>query len=70
MKPRPVHITKISGVELLPVGGDVLTFHLNLTDAEGRKMPFVLGLDALGNLLDQAGSAITLAMMPKGGITC
>jgi hypothetical protein len=68
MKPRPAIPTEIHGVALRPVGGDALRFHLDLTDAEGRKMPFVLSPTAAGQLLDQHVSAITLLAMPQGGL--
>lgn len=70
MKPRPVHITKISGVELLPVGNSVASFHLTLTDTEGRKQTFDLTKAAVNQLSTSNINALELialhAAKPRG----
>ena len=73
MIPRPIHITKISGVELLPVAAETLEFQLVLTDANGLKQTFAVDKDAVPAFLDShrnALMAIYLDGLPTGGITC
>lgn len=70
MKPRPVHITKISGVEMLPVAAETLEFQLVLTDANGLKQTFAMEPSAVTGLLDSHINALGLiqlhALQPKG----
>jgi len=70
MKPRPVHITKISGVELLPVAAETLEFQLVLTGADGLKQTFAMEPSAVTGFLDSHINALSLitlhAAQPKG----